>query len=111
MEPLALDPEILERQASYVRQDASDLANVQTAASSMNLHGGAFGLMCSMLVPPAHNVTTAANNLLRDAAEMLERNSAALNQTAADFTEVDGDFAQGFNQAETGEDLAKGYRE
>lgn len=100
---------MLERHARYVRDDADALAQVNTAAGSMSLTDGAFGVMCANLVLPAMGVTFAAQSLMQEAKDMLNRESATLKTAAVEFAEVDEDYAHGFNQAETGDSISGEY--
>ena len=106
MEPLDISPETLKRHANYTRQDAAEIAETNSTAGSMNLSGGAFGLMCSGLVPRAEGVSNSAQRLLQEAKHMLERNSDALTKTAAEFAEADEEYASTFNQTETGDSIS-----
>lgn len=98
MEPLNISPEMLQRHAGYLRQDADDAAEVSGSAGAMDVSNGAFGLLCSGLTPRALEVTNAAQNFLNEVAGLLERNANALGDTAMAFGEIDGDHARDFNQ-------------
>jgi hypothetical protein len=83
-EPITVDPVALRGQAAEVDALAGAVDQASSAAASMNLGGGAFGLMCAFLVPPAVAVTSIARTSLRDASEMLRREADALRDLADD---------------------------
>lgn len=106
---LEISPEMLERHARYARGDADDLGAVVSAAGSMSMTDGAFGVMCVGLVVPAMAVTTATQDMIQDAKGMLEREARALKKSAKEFAEVDETYANGFDRAETGESISGDY--
>lgn len=110
MESLNINPELLRGQAAKAQTGSAAIAEAQSAVGAMNLTGGAFGIMCAFLVPPALAVTMAASSMLSDAKGMLDREKQALEDAANDFTTTDDTRAQGFDGADTGENTSGAYR-
>jgi len=84
---IALDFDILTTQASKVDQVGDDIGLAAQAVRSMNLGGGAFGVLCSFLVPPAQLVTTVAGTMIADCESLLHRTGTQLRKAAADAQE------------------------
>jgi uncharacterized protein YukE len=93
---IAIDVPALRTQAGHIDQAAGSVDYALDAVRSMNLSGGAFGLMCSFLVSPAMLVTSIAASTMAETAAMLRREAEALRDIAADFERV---------EAEVGADL------
>lgn len=86
-ELIAVDTETVRRHAQRVGQVASDVRLAENAAGSMNVGGGAFGVMCAFLVPPAQIVSSIATGAIAAAATMLEQSEEQLKGLADDFDE------------------------
>lgn len=86
---IEIDSGLLRDQARAVTAAASGVDEARQAASSMNLTGGAFGVMCAFLVPPAMLLTDAASSMLTQASEMLVREAGALRGAADDFDDLE----------------------
>lgn len=86
-ELIAVDTETVRRHAQRVGQIASDVRLAENAAGSMNVGGGAFGVMCAFLVPPAQLVSSIAIGAISAAATMLEQSEEQLRGLADDFDE------------------------
>ncbi|APH44289.1 hypothetical protein BMW26_04375 [Microbacterium sp. 1.5R] len=86
-ELIAVDTETVRRHAQRVGQIASDVRLAENAAGSMNIGGGAFGVMCAFLVPPAQLVSSIAIGAISAAATMLEQSEEQLKGLADDFDE------------------------
>lgn len=110
MEPLDIDPDLLRSQAGQSRDGSAAVGEALAAVGSMNLSGGAFGIMCAFLVTPAMLVTSAAAGLMSNAQGMLDREAAALDKTADDFTGTDSDRAQVHDATYTGDNTSGEYR-
>lgn len=85
-ERITIDFDLIEQHARRVDLVASDVALAHDAASSINVAGGAFGLMCAFLVPPAALVSTLATSALASAQGMVERSARELRGVGTDFT-------------------------
>jgi hypothetical protein len=81
---IAVDFDGLRQHAARVEQIAGDVEQAVAAARSLNLAGGAFGVMCGFLVPPAMVATEVATGMIQQAAGLLERAGAELRGTAED---------------------------
>lgn len=86
-ELIAVDTETVRRHAQRVGQIASDVRLAENAAGSMNVGGGAFGVMCAFLIPPAQLVSSIAIGAISAAATMLEQSEEQLKGLADDFDE------------------------
>lgn len=86
-ELIAVDTETVRRHAQRVAQVAADVRLAENAAGSMNVGGGAFGVMCALLVPPAQIVSSIAIGAISAAGTMLEQSEEQLRGLADDFDE------------------------
>ena len=86
-ELIAVDTETVRQHAQRVAQIAADVRLAENAAGSMNVGGGAFGVMCAFLVPPAQLVSSIAAGAITAAATMLEKSEEQLRGLADDFDE------------------------
>jgi hypothetical protein len=82
---IAVESSALRAQAAEVERVGGAVDYARDAARSMNLTGGAFGLMCAFLVPTAVGVTQIAANAMAETAAMLQREADALRAIADDF--------------------------
>jgi len=94
-EEISIDFETIAYHAGRVDRVASDVALAQSAASSMNLGGGAFGLMCAFLVLPSTIVSTAAQLALASAQGMVERSAREIRGVSSDFSTLESDITDG----------------
>ncbi|MGN8026733.1 hypothetical protein [Microbacterium sp. 22242] len=90
---IALDFELGRRHAARVGRVASDVRMAQDAASSLNLAGGAFGVMCSFLVPPAVLVSQVAVGTISSVSAMLGRAETEFLGVVSDFEAMEQDFS------------------
>jgi len=82
---IAVDQTELRSEAGKIDAVASAIGTARDAVASMNLGGGAFGIMCAFLVPFAQAATDAADEALQTTAAMVNREADALRDTADDF--------------------------
>ncbi len=82
---IQVEPAALRTGATQIETTAGAVDLSVDAATSMNLGGGAFGIMCAFLVPSAQLITNAAVGTMRQTADMLRREAAALRSIASDF--------------------------
>ncbi|MFJ3394061.1 hypothetical protein [Leifsonia aquatica] len=99
---IALDFDVLEFQASRVDQIGSDIGVAASAVRSMNLGGGAFGVLCGFLVAPALLVTTVAGTMIGDCEELMQRTGAQLRKAATDAQDRERDIARTLKSIEAG---------
>ncbi len=86
---IAVDWGVLNAHAGRVRQVAADTRLACDAAASLNLGGGAFGIMCAFLVPPLSVVSSLAQHALNSAAAAVERSATEVAAMGGDFRELE----------------------
>lgn len=91
---IAIDTELLRTHASRIRTVQAGVAEAASAARSTDLGGGAFGLLCAFLVPPATLVTGIAESMILAADGMLERTIDELRAVATDVEAREEDIAR-----------------
>lgn len=84
-EKVSVDPEVVDYHLARVEQAAADAHLAVTAAQSMNVAGGAFGVLCSFLVAPALVTTEAAKLTLVSVEKLISRSAKTLRAGVADF--------------------------
>lgn len=77
-ERIAVDAAVLDAHASQVDRVADDVRVAVQAARQTVLSSGAFGLMCSWIVPPFLITATTATDTMVSAAAALERSAREL---------------------------------
>ncbi|REC98258.1 excreted virulence factor EspC (type VII ESX diderm) [Microbacterium sp. AG157] len=82
---IRVDVELLHQHAGLVDQLASDAAQALSAVQSVNLSGGAFGLLCSWMVPPVSSVSQAVGSAIQQGGDAIERSASQLRDAAGDF--------------------------
>ncbi|GAA4480871.1 hypothetical protein [Microbacterium panaciterrae] len=90
---IALDFDLGRRHAARVGQVAADVRMAQDAASSLNLAGGAFGVMCAFLVPPAVLVSQVAIGTISSVSAMLGRAETEFLGMVSDFEATEEEFS------------------
>lgn len=83
---IAVDAELVNYHVARVEHVAGDARLAVDAARSMNVAGGAFGLMCASLVPVAMATTFAATEALASIEQLLHRSTTVLRAGVGDFT-------------------------
>jgi hypothetical protein len=91
---IAIDLDVVESHARRVEALGADVQEAIDAAASMNVAGGAFGVLCSFLVPPALVVTTAARSALLGVHGAIGQSAATLRAGARDLVGCDEDAVQ-----------------
>lgn len=82
---IRVDAEVVAYHAGRVQRAAADAHLAVTAAQSMNVGGGAFGLLCSFLVAPAMATTEAAKHALVSVEDLISRSATVLRAGVGDF--------------------------
>ncbi len=82
---IRVDPEVVSYHAARIERTAADAHLAVTAAQSMNVGGGAFGLLCSFLVAPAMVTTEAAKLALVSVEDVISRSATVLRAGVGDF--------------------------
>lgn len=86
---ISIDFDRIQQHATRVGTVASDVRTATDAASSMNLGGGAFGVMCSFLVGPATMITGVASSMISSAGSLVERSAREIRGVGQDFTALE----------------------
>ncbi|KQM38533.1 type VII secretion target [Microbacterium sp. Leaf203] len=82
---IRIDAELLNQHAGHVDQLASDAAQALSAVQSINLSGGAFGLLCAWMVPPVGVVSQAVGSAIQQGSRTIERTASQIRDAAGDF--------------------------
>ncbi|OZD55570.1 hypothetical protein CH252_06865 [Rhodococcus sp. 06-1477-1B] len=82
---IRVDVELLHQHAGLVDQLASDAAQALSAVQSINLSGGAFGLLCAWMVPPVGMVSQAVGSAIQEGSQTIERTASQIRDAAGDF--------------------------
>jgi len=90
-EKISIDADVMSHHISLVRHVATDVGTAASAARSMNLAGGAFGVMCAFLVAPAVAVTSVACSAIESVEGALDRSATELKGAVADFDRYESD--------------------
>ena len=93
-EQITIDSALLDAHAREVERVTDDVRLAIQAAGQTMLSAGAFGLMCSWMIPPFLGVAGAATATMVSAA-------GALDQSARDIREVGADFDRAERRAST----------
>ena len=84
-ELIAIDQDLVIAHAARVNQVASDVSIARDAASSTNMGGGAFGVLCAFLVPPATVTAQMAGSAIAAAEAMVRRSAVEVRGVATDM--------------------------
>lgn len=84
-ELIAIDQDLVIAHAARVNQVASDVSIARDAASSTNMGGGAFGVLCAFLVPPATVTAQMAGSAIAAAEAMVRRSAVEARGMATDM--------------------------
>lgn len=90
---IAADFDAIGRHAARVEAVASDIGVAREAAASMNMGGGAFGIMCSFLVGPATLASSLAQNAIGSAEKLVTRSAREIRGVADDFVALEESIA------------------
>jgi len=86
---IRVDADLLHEHAARMEQLSGDAAQALSALQSMNLSGGAFGLLCSWMVPPFAMASDAVGSAIRAGEDVIERTGEAVRGMASDFREFE----------------------
>lgn len=84
-ERIIIDSELLDAHAKDVEAVAADVRLAVQAANQTMLSSGAFGLMCSWMIPPFLAVAGTATSVLNSAASALDRSAREIRAVGSDF--------------------------
>ena len=82
---IRVDADVMLQHASRMQQLAQDAAEAAAAIQSLNLGGGAFGLLCAWMVPPVAMVSGAVAEHISGAEGVLERTGQEMRAVVQDF--------------------------
>jgi hypothetical protein len=99
---ISVDADLISAQAARVELVASDVRVAVDAAGSTNMGGGAFGVVCAFLVPPAQLAAGMAAQALTAAEQMLQRSAAELRGVGSDLAAFEDDVVQSVRALEQG---------
>lgn len=102
---VGVDTEVVRRHALRVQQVADDIATAQSAAGTTNLHGGAFGVLCSFLPLFVSSVDQAAREALDAVKLATDATVTGLGNMAREFEATDDRVVASMQQA--GKKLAR----
>lgn len=95
----AIDPEVLRNHALHLEQiDDGDIADAIGAAGLTDVSDGAFGKLCSSLVPGQSSATTSCSDVIGRLSTMLTTTSQNVRTWANTAEEHEADVAALFNQ-------------
>lgn len=98
---IAIDHDLITSHAARVEQVASDISVARDAASSTNMGGGAFGVMCSFLVAPATIAASMAGSAISAAEGMVRRSATEIRGVSTDMAAFEADVVAAINSIET----------
>jgi hypothetical protein len=85
-----------------MQQLASDAAEAASALQSVNLGGGAFGVLCAWIVPPVSLVSSAVAQHISAAEGVLERTGEEMRSAVTDFETYEQAVTQATETIESG---------
>ncbi|WP_213282351.1 type VII secretion target [Cellulomonas hominis] len=91
---LRVDTDVLRRHASRVAQVADELGVAQSAAASVKLHDGAFGVLCSFLPGIVSGVDATARDAVSAVREATDAMVTELGAMARSMDEADARVEQ-----------------
>ncbi|WP_417563878.1 hypothetical protein [Microbacterium sp.] len=99
-ERIAIDQDLVISHAARVKQVASDIAVARDAASATDMSGGAFGIMCAFLVPPASMVAQVTSAAITAAQRLVERSAVEVRGVADDMAAFEQDVVDSLRAIE-----------
>lgn len=91
---IAIDQERLTAHAARLQLVASDIAVARDAGASTNMGGGAFGLMCAFLAPPAQLAAAMATQAIAAAEGMVRRSATEIRAVGDDMAAYEQSIEQ-----------------
>ena len=85
-ELINVDVDVLSAHARKVSQLADDVGVAADAVAGIDLGGGAFGVLCAWMVPPAQVVSGVVLSHSRETRVVLNRTEGELRGVASDFS-------------------------
>ena len=94
VEQIAVDADLLRTHAVRVEQGGAEVKVGADAAGSVDLGGGAFGVLCGFLVLPAQLVSFAGQSVVSSAGQLVDRAAVQVRGWAGDVEEQEQQIAQ-----------------
>lgn len=82
---ISVDADLMLQHASRMQQLASDAAEAASAIQSVNIGGGAFGVLCAWMVPPVGIVSGAVAQHIDGAEGVLDKTGTEMRAVVSDF--------------------------
>lgn len=99
---IAIDHELILSHAARVETVASDIAVARDAGSSTNMSGGAFGMLCAFLAPPATLAASMATQTIAAAEGMVRRSATEIRGVGSDIAAYEETVEQAVRTLEGG---------
>jgi len=90
---ISIDTDLLRTHAARVDATADGIAEAVSAARSLNLADGAFGLLCAFMVPPIGMVAQVATTALDSAQNWVDTSASQVRAAATDFDTFERNLA------------------
>lgn len=100
-ERIQIDADLLNAHAARVQQVAADISVASGAASSSNMGGGAFGVLCAFLVGPATLAASMAGSAISAAEGMVGRSAGEIRGVAGDMSAFETDVMAAIGSLES----------
>lgn len=91
---ITLDFAALRAHSSTMRGFSAQVQEAVSAVQSIDLGGGAFGIMCSFLVPPASLVSNATAQAISAEKGMLDRTADEVTAWAGDAQQLEQQLSE-----------------
>lgn len=101
---ISIDADALQAHATRMEALAGDVAEAVSAIDSINLSGGAFGVMCSFLVPLVQPVSKSTASLIAEGEKLLGRTGTELRGAVSDWAQVEQDLTSAIQALHKGMD-------
>lgn len=93
-ERIRFDVDTMRQHASRVDQLGDDVRLAVEAIRSVNLSGGAFGLMCAFMIPPVAAVSTVVAAAIGAEQDLVYRTAAELRMVAGELETHEASVAE-----------------
>lgn len=84
---IRIDADLIQQHASRVERLTSDAAEAADAIRSINLSGGAFGVLCAWMVPPISVVSGVVSAAIEGGEDLIGRTATELRAALREFDE------------------------
>lgn len=101
-ERITIDSALLEAHARNVEQVAADVRTAIQAANQTMLSSGAFGLMCSWMIPPFLTTAGLTTSTLGSTASALDRSAREIRAVGEDFDRFEQQVGRSLRTIESG---------